>query len=61
MAAYMTITVTLTEWRTKFRRTMIEFDNDAKQKGTVLSLHYYYFVKIIQNLFEINPNNSKIK
>ncbi len=32
MAGYMVVTVWITEWRTKFRREMIESDNDARQK-----------------------------
>lgn len=35
MVGYMIVTVWITEWRTKFRREMIDSDNDARQKCTV--------------------------
>lgn len=38
MVSYMGVTIWITEWRTRFRRESNEADNDARQKGTPLSL-----------------------
>ena len=33
MVSYIYVTISITEWRTKFRRRMIELDNDARAKA----------------------------
>jgi ATP-binding cassette, subfamily B (MDR/TAP), member 6 len=33
MGSYIFFTVLITEWRTKFRREMIDLDNDARSKA----------------------------
>ncbi len=35
MALYITVTIAVTEWRTSFRKDMIELDNGKKKKPTV--------------------------
>jgi len=41
MVSYMGVTIWITEWRTRFRRESNEADNDARQKGTSLSLPFW--------------------
>lgn len=36
MGSYIYVTVLITEWRTSFRREMIDLDNDARSKAGLL-------------------------
>ncbi|KAI9314851.1 hypothetical protein BX666DRAFT_1964047 [Dichotomocladium elegans] len=40
MSLYLFVTITLTEWRTKYRRTMIELDNNARTKAVDSLLNF---------------------
>jgi len=60
MIGYMYLTVVLTEWRTQFRRDMIDTDNDARQKA-VDSLLNFETVKYYGNEgYEVNRYRSAI-
>ena len=39
MGSYIYFTILITEWRTKFRRDMIELDNDARSKAGLLQFN----------------------
>ncbi|GJJ70283.1 ATP-binding cassette, subfamily B (MDR/TAP), member 6 [Entomortierella parvispora] len=58
---YLMVTVMMTEWRTRFRRAMISFDNDARAKA-VDSLLNFETVKYYSNEgFEISRYREAIK
>ncbi|CAO3598375.1 unnamed protein product [Absidia cylindrospora] len=60
MALYLYVTVTMTEWRTKFRRDMIELDNSARTKA-VDSLLNFETVKYYGNSeYEVNRYRDAI-
>ncbi|CAG8495308.1 1956_t:CDS:2 [Paraglomus brasilianum] len=40
MVSYIYVTISITEWRTKFRRRMIELDNDARAKAVDSLLNF---------------------
>lgn len=60
MALYLYVTITMTEWRTKFRRDMIELDNSARTKA-VDSLLNFETVKYYGNSeYEVNRYRDAI-
>ncbi|KAI8099088.1 uncharacterized protein BX664DRAFT_12834 [Halteromyces radiatus] len=60
MSLYLYVTITMTEWRTKFRRSMIELDNAARTKS-VDSLLNFETVKYYGNSdYEINRYRDAI-
>ena len=60
MSAFMFITVVLTEWRTKFRRTMIEADNDARQKAVDSLLNFETVKYYGAESYEVNRFRNAI-
>ncbi|KAI8337672.1 hypothetical protein BC941DRAFT_375486 [Chlamydoabsidia padenii] len=60
MALYLYVTITMTEWRTKFRRDMIDLDNSARAKA-VDSLLNFETVKYYGNSdYEVNRYRDAI-
>ncbi|KAG2230304.1 hypothetical protein INT48_001070 [Thamnidium elegans] len=60
MVLYMYITITVTEWRTKFRRSMIELDNSARTKAVDSLLNFETVKYYNAENFEINRYKEAI-
>lgn len=60
MVLYMYVTITVTEWRTKFRRAMIELDNSARTKAVDSLLNFETVKYYNAESFEINRYKDAI-
>lgn len=60
MGTYIWFTVSVTEWRTKFRRTMNTKDNDTRQKATDSLLNAETVKLYLGEKYEREDYNAKI-
>ncbi|KAI7877716.1 hypothetical protein K492DRAFT_150187 [Lichtheimia hyalospora FSU 10163] len=60
MSMYLFVTISLTEWRTKYRRTMIELDNQARTKAVDSLLNFETVKYYGAESFEINRYDKAI-
>lgn len=60
MVLYMYVTITVTEWRTKYRRSMIELDNYARTKAVDSLLNFETVKYYNAEGFEINRYKDAI-
>lgn len=60
MSLYLFVTISLTEWRTKYRRTMIELDNSARTKAVDSLLNFETVKYYGAEEFEINRYKDAI-
>ena len=60
MSLYLFVTISLTEWRTKYRRTMIELDNSARTKAVDSLLNFETVKYYGAEDFEINRYKNAV-
>ncbi|XP_039612390.1 ATP-binding cassette, sub-family B (MDR/TAP), member 6a [Polypterus senegalus] len=60
MALYLTLTIIITEWRTKYRRDMNSMDNDAKSKAVDSLLNFETVKYYNAEAYEVSRFNSAI-
>ncbi|KAK1165448.1 ATP-binding cassette, sub-family B (MDR/TAP), member 6a [Acipenser oxyrinchus oxyrinchus] len=60
MALYLTLTIVITEWRTKYRRDMNTQDNDAKSKAVDSLLNFETVKYYNAESYEVNRFNNAI-
>ncbi|CAG8465457.1 14674_t:CDS:10 [Acaulospora colombiana] len=61
MSSYIFVTVAITEWRTKFRREMIERDNDTRAKAVDSLLNFETVKYYNAEQFEVRRYDESIK
>jgi ATP-binding cassette subfamily B (MDR/TAP) protein 6 len=60
MAVYIYVTIAITEWRTKFRRAMIEADNDVRTKAVDSLLNFETVKYYGAEDFELNRYSEAV-
>ncbi|RHZ89747.1 hypothetical protein Glove_11g51 [Diversispora epigaea] len=61
MSSYIFVTIWITEWRTKFRRIMIELDNDARTKAVDSLLNFETVKYYNAEQFEVHRYDEAIR
>ncbi|CAG8436593.1 9370_t:CDS:10 [Diversispora eburnea] len=61
MSSYIFVTIWITEWRTKFRRVMIELDNDARTKAVDSLLNFETVKYYNAEQFEVQRYDEAIR